>query len=209
MPPRRSKGFFSSLLALRTDRLEPIRRFSGWVRDQNDMGVAYPNITAEVKSRVARMQIPRLRERANRALLALIKKGCRIGTEISPYMSHAPDLQGRTYSKDADELIALLHILCDDGLLTDGPSWSLNSRALIAAEDLSFGGGSSAQGFVAMSFDSTIDDAWTNGFDPAIRAAGFSALRLDDKDYIGGVSDQIIAEVRRSRFRGCRLHPAE
>ena len=145
------------------DRLEPIRQFSGWVRDQNDMGVAYPNITAEVKSRVARMQIPQLRERANRALLALIKKGCRIGTEISPYMSHAPDLQGRTCSKDADELIALLHILCDDGLLTDGPSWSLNSRALIAAEDLSFGGGSSAQGFVAMSFNSTIDDAWTTG----------------------------------------------
>jgi len=51
-----------------------------------------------------------------------------------------------------------------------------------------------------MWFDKSLDDAWTNGFDPAIRAAGFMPVRIDAKDYVGGVSDQIIAEMRRSNF---------
>jgi hypothetical protein len=51
-----------------------------------------------------------------------------------------------------------------------------------------------------MSFQESMRDAWTNGFDPAIRAAGYSPLRLNNEDYVGGVSDQIVAEIRRSRF---------
>jgi hypothetical protein len=39
-------------------------------------------------------------------------------------------------------------------------------------------------------------DAWLNGFDPGIRAAGFQPLRY----YVGGISDEIMAEIRRSRF---------
>jgi hypothetical protein len=58
----------------------------------------------------------------------------------------------------------------------------------------------SAQGFVAMAFDQRLREAWDRGFDPAIRAAGFNPLRLNNKDYVGGISDQIIAEIRRSRF---------
>jgi hypothetical protein len=35
-----------------------------------------------------------------------------------------------------------------------------------------------------MSFDASLRDAWTNGFHPAIREAGFSPLRLDDKESV-------------------------
>jgi len=51
-----------------------------------------------------------------------------------------------------------------------------------------------------MSFDGSLRDAWTSGFDPAIRIAGFTPFRIDSKDYVGGISDEIIAEIRRSRF---------
>ncbi len=51
-----------------------------------------------------------------------------------------------------------------------------------------------------MSFDSSLNDAYTSGFDPGIRAAGYRPLRIDGKEHINGISDEIIAEIRRSRF---------
>jgi hypothetical protein len=51
-----------------------------------------------------------------------------------------------------------------------------------------------------MWFDEGLSDAWTNGFDPGIRTAGFKPLRIDEKDYVGGISDEIMGEIRRSRF---------
>ena len=58
----------------------------------------------------------------------------------------------------------------------------------------------SANGFVAMSFDPGLREVWTNGFDPGIRAAGYALVRINDKDYVGGITDKMIAEIRRSCF---------
>ena len=51
-----------------------------------------------------------------------------------------------------------------------------------------------------MWFDDSMNDAWLSGFEPGIQAAGFRPRRIDDKDYVGGISDEIMAEIRRSRF---------
>jgi hypothetical protein len=51
-----------------------------------------------------------------------------------------------------------------------------------------------------MSFDTSLNDAWLNGFEPGIRSAGFRPLRIDNKEYVGGITDEMIAEIRRSRF---------
>jgi nucleoside 2-deoxyribosyltransferase len=61
-------------------------------------------------------------------------------------------------------------------------------------------GSSLAQGFVAMWFDHSLNDAWTNGFHPGVREAGFHPVRINNKDFVGGISDEIMAEIRRSRF---------
>ena len=76
----------------------------------------------------------------------------------------------------------------------------LTPSGLLAAEALGVSGSNSAQGFVAMWFDLGMLDAWTNGFDPGIRTAGFRPFRIDSKNYVGGISDEIMAEIRRSRF---------
>jgi hypothetical protein len=51
-----------------------------------------------------------------------------------------------------------------------------------------------------MWFGESLRDAWTDGFDPGICAAGFRPFRIDAKDYVGGITDEIMAEIRRSRF---------
>src|SRR5215472_14100176 len=102
-----------------------------------------------------------------------------------------------TYSRTLDDATQLIEILLDDGYLkwardaigTDG---FLTPKGMLAAEALG-AGGSGSQGFVAMWFDDSMKDAWANGFDPGIRTAGFRARRIDQKDYVGGISDEIMA----------------
>ena len=45
-----------------------------------------------------------------------------------------------------------------------------------------------------------IANAYEDGIEAGIRDAGFSPLRIDRKDHINKIEDEIIAEIRRSRF---------
>jgi len=95
----------------------------------------------------------------------------------------------------------LINILEAEGNLRyGGAGCSLSIKGILRAEALGRGTSNSAQGFVAMSFDTSLNDAWLNGFEPGIRGAGFRPLRIDNKEYIGGITDEMIAEIRRSRF---------
>ena len=56
------------------------------------------------------------------------------------------------------------------------------------------------QVFVAMWFDPSMDEAYRLGIEPALREAGYNPCRVDRAEYIGKIDDQIIAEIRRSKF---------
>ena len=59
----------------------------------------------------------------------------------------------------------------------------------------------SAQCFVAMWFDPSMDEAYEKGIRPAIEEdSGYSASRIDRQEFIGKIDDEIIADIRRSRF---------
>jgi hypothetical protein len=77
---------------------------------------------------------------------------------------------------------------------------TLTVLGIMAVEKMAATGGEFTQGFVAMSFNPEFENVWTDGFEPAIRAAGYRPFRIDRKDYIGGITDEIIFEIRRSRF---------
>ena len=51
-----------------------------------------------------------------------------------------------------------------------------------------------------MWFDLSMDEAYQNGIQPAIEDAGYEAVRIDRKDHNNKIDDEIIAEIRRSRF---------
>ena len=61
----------------------------------------------------------------------------------------------------------------------------------------------SNQAFVAMWFNDKVKAAYDEGIEPAIRDAGYTAVRIDRKDFISKIDDEIIAEIRRSRFVVC------
>ena len=57
-----------------------------------------------------------------------------------------------------------------------------------------------SQGFVAMSFDPDLTHVYKDGIKPAIKAAGYNARRIDDKAFTGPVVDEMLAEIRKSKF---------
>jgi nucleoside 2-deoxyribosyltransferase len=61
-------------------------------------------------------------------------------------------------------------------------------------------GAAISQAFVAMWFDDTTEDAWTNGLQKGIADAGYEPLRINMKEHVNKICDEIIAEIRRSRF---------
>lgn len=58
----------------------------------------------------------------------------------------------------------------------------------------------SSQAFVAMWFHESMNEIWENGFRSAIEGAGYKPVRIDQKEHVNKIDDEIIAEIRRSRF---------
>jgi hypothetical protein len=177
-------------------------QLSAWVRDQNSAGLVPVRITPDSARRVMRRRMPLLLDRADMALALIAERYQRPENWFVPdAFTHDLELQGRSYSRDNRDAMLLINILEADGNLRNGGAGcSLSIKGILRAEALGRGTSNSAQGFVAMSFDTSLNDAWLNGFEPGIRGAGFRPLRIDDKEYIGGITDEMIAEIRRSRL---------
>jgi nucleoside 2-deoxyribosyltransferase len=58
----------------------------------------------------------------------------------------------------------------------------------------------SSQGFVAMWFDDSMTEAYEKGIKPGIEDAGYKPLPINRKEHINKIDDEIIVEIRRSRF---------
>lgn len=51
-----------------------------------------------------------------------------------------------------------------------------------------------------MWFDQSLQAVWSEGFSKAIDAAGYIPKRIDKQEHINKICDEIIAEIRRSKF---------
>ena len=57
-----------------------------------------------------------------------------------------------------------------------------------------------SQAFVAMWFHDTMEALYDEGIKPALEEAGYTPLRVDRQPTLHRIDDQIIAEIRKSRF---------
>jgi len=67
-------------------------------------------------------------------------------------------------------------------------------------EEIRRAGRLSNRAFVAMWFDRSMNDLYDNAIDPAIREAGYDPLRIDRQEHVNRIDDEIIGDIRRSRF---------
>jgi hypothetical protein len=57
-----------------------------------------------------------------------------------------------------------------------------------------------SRAFIAMSFDPSMNNVWRDGIENGIRGAGYEPIRMDDQEHNNKICDEIIAEIRRSKF---------
>ena len=58
----------------------------------------------------------------------------------------------------------------------------------------------SSKAFIAMWFDESMNEAWNHGIFRAVRDAGYEPVRIDQKEHVNKIDDEIVAEIRRARF---------
>ncbi len=174
-------------------------KLSGWVREQNMLG-GTPKLTDKRIRAIAASPLPRFRDRAWLLLRCLITKQTRLDEKFN---IADPIFQAITYSKDKKEIYYFFRLLHDEGhvKLVDGAEKILiMPKGIIWHEEFGAERTKSAQGFVAMWFNDSMREAYNKGFEPAIRAAGYDPLRVDRVEHVGKIDDEIIAQIRRSRF---------
>ncbi len=173
-------------------------KLSAWVRHQSMLG-EMPELTRDRIRLLAKAPIPGISERADHLLSFAIKNQNRLGEKFDPT---GPEVIAVTYSRDDGEVTFLRDFLVSRELIRHhgGRLYQVTPTGYIRYEDLQARQTASAQGFVAMWFDDSMDNAYVNGFELAIREAGYDPIRVDSVEHVGKIDDEIIAQIKRSRF---------
>jgi hypothetical protein len=104
--------------------------------------------------------------------------------------------------KDHKELVSYIRYLGSEARLIceEGGEVELTIAGWQQLEPTLSRGGEPGRCFVAMWFDDEMDDTFTNGIEPGVRGAGYSAYRDKHKPTNDGVVDRLLSEIRRAQF---------
>ena len=172
---------------------------SGWIFEQNSLGFT-PKLSREVVEKVISRPIPTISERIDRLLLETVKRQTRLGS-ISTV--DEPRFIAATYSQDIQEVQFLLEVLASKNLIKEmqrGISFRVLYDGYVAVDTITRKNESSSKGFVAMSFDETLREAYENGIQPGIIDAGYTPVRVDNIHHINRIDDEIIAQIKTANF---------
>ena len=183
---------------------------TSWLINQRRLGEESPLITLKtIEDAKQRRDLP-VYERADRFLRYLSRiepfVGCRFVMEESELLHAQALLESRmtvtAMPESTDEIKFFLDYLAAKGWINVHRSgeYNLTIEGYAHLEELERGATDSSQAFVAMWFHDSMTDAWEEGIKPAIEDAGYEALRIDQKEHDNKIDDEIIAEIRRSRF---------
>jgi len=179
-----------------SNEIRPI--ISEWIYEQNELGIVPTIMSSDIPALLSRRRLT-FRERSRRFLIYLSKKGVALQ---SPYLD--PQIRAVLQTYDDKLIEAISNYLIEEKLIKREPetltSISLTTRGLMQAEDWGQTYVTSRQGFVAMWFNQSLETVWNNGFHKAIEHAGYFPKRIDKQEHINKICDEIIAEIRRSKF---------
>jgi hypothetical protein len=185
-----------------------------WLRSQRLSGERRPTITSDLIRDIESFRPLSTTERIDGALL-FFEKRIRVDGEIATplddsFDNHdtaAIDLAITTECTSKKELLALLNLIMEMGYLRDrrqAPSslcrFTPTAGGWLKIEELVSRRPDTLQAFVAMWFNSATDDAYKLGIKPAIEDLGYNSFRIDGKEHVNKIDDEIIAEIRRSKF---------
>ncbi|WP_404405714.1 hypothetical protein [Pelagibacterium halotolerans] len=194
-------------------------RLTTWLVDQRRLGIECPEIMSTTIDEAERRRPLAVHERADNLLRYLRTKSDLLGAVVKFYAldnSKAAEAEHEllawTGSRQISEVITLAEYCAQEAWVehraTERTGASKNTihelmlRPPGYARLAELDGASSAsdQAFVAMWFDNSMNDAYEKGIAAAIADAGYQPVRIDGKEHNNKIDDEIIAEIRRSRF---------
>jgi nucleoside 2-deoxyribosyltransferase len=185
------------------------RLLTTWICEQRRTGVEVPKVQSYVLEAIRSRQPLPIMTRMTAALQYLGQHITQLGDYIKAVEELDPDtlrLLAETESKNINELSQLLHMLEESGLvqgnfyMSGGAQVRPTARGWQELDSLRRPRTDSAQAFVAMWFNERTSEVYTSGIEPALGATGYKAIRIDKKEHNNKIDDEILAEIRRSRF---------
>jgi len=187
------------------------KRLTTWIISQHRAGVAVPEITGDVLHAVARGRDMAFTERVDEAVLFFgtrTKIGGVMAIDSKDSISRGvlDDFLALTESADAGEAQSLLKMMLGMRLMqlpqpNQDTLFCMQPDGWLRFEELQKGQVQSSQAFVAMWFNSATEEPYENGIQRAIYDSGYDPRRVDQQHHhLNKVDDEIIAEIRRSRF---------
>ena len=220
--PRAGGGFEIDevLISSRVDSLSDKEKakLTTWLVDQRMQGNQQPRITEEIMDYACDKTPLPINERVMRLLKFLSHSSITVAEAINLDPVPTFDFSNSAFHlalawsestrspgyTEVDEILYLGEYLIKRGWVEQYPSsnrYSLrvtvDGHRQVAEEETNV---DSSQAFVAMWFDPQMDEAYKLGILPAIEEAGYRPLRIDHKPDVNKIDDEIIAEIRKSRF---------
>lgn len=174
-----------------------------WLINQRLQGVSEPEVTQEVLAHIETARPLSVHERANRLLRFFSMRSEVIGSSVT-IERDTGGAYAWSESTDAREIDYLIGYLQEMGWFRVNHSAGI-VRSVVTVDGYahiaeSVAASASVQGFIAMWFHESTNDALHRGIEPGIRDAGYRPFRIDQKPDLVKIDDEIMAEIRRSRF---------
>jgi len=190
-------------------------RLTTWLVNQRLMGIESPKITIEIANYAKNGSPMSVYFRADRLLRYIANLSPLLGYTFYYYPNFEVESSGHddqiamlaeSESTEKSELVYLFNFLESRGLLIQESSshdrlcFIVTPSGHAHLAELNAKKVDSSQGFVAMWFHESTENTYSDGIEKAIRESGYRPLRIDNKDHNNKIDDEIIAEIRRSRF---------
>lgn len=173
-------------------------KLSGWVLEQNRAG-AVPMLTTANLDNIISRPLPSVAERATKLLLEAERGLTHLGERFN---IKDPRFLAATYSDDHQDIVFLVRLLSNQDLLKPNMSGvcEILPHGYIRLDELKRKISNSSHGFVAMWFDNSLNEIYTNGFEEGIFQAGYDPFRIDRTEHINRIDDEIISQIKASKF---------
>ena len=178
-------------------------KLTTWLIDQRMQGIEIPEVTAAVVQRVKTMHSLPVYERADRLLRFIASEAKTVAATVA-IQEESSSAYAWSESIDWDEVVYFLDYIYQMGWIQgqrSGEGWFYGGPTVVGHSRIANQQASvdSSQAFIAMWFDDSMT-ACRDGIELGIGDAGYKPFRIDQKEHINKIDDEIIAEIRRSRF---------
>ena len=179
-------------------------RLTTMLVNERRLGIKWPRVTPELIERAKYQQPLSVQERAIRLLRFIDSRAVTVTTQVQ-IDQNSYDAYAWSESVGWDEMVYFINYLQQMGWTQGRRSaegWFIGGLSIEGYSELTrlSAAVDSSQAFVAMWFNDSMVEAYEKGIELGIKDAKYKPLRIDRKEHINKIDDEIIAEIRRSRF---------